>query len=67
MLNHPYRSAVQYIPLAKGDAQPSTRMNPEADFNPTSSLDNWLLNHFGKVQDQEDQMGNEELDMSGGI
>jgi hypothetical protein len=53
MLNHLYRSAAQYIPLAKGNAQPST--NPQAEFNPAISLDDWLLNHFGKVQDQEDE------------
>jgi len=46
MLNHLYRSAAQYIPLAKGDAKPST--NPQAEFNPTSNLNDWLLNHFGK-------------------
>ena len=48
MLNDLYSSAAQYIPLAKGAAQPST--NPQAEFNPASSLDDWLLNHFGKVQ-----------------
>jgi hypothetical protein len=48
MSNHLYRSAAQYIPLAKGVAQPST--NPQAEFSPASSLDDWLLNHFGKVQ-----------------
>jgi len=46
MLNHLYRSTAQYIPLAKGDTKPST--NPQAEFNPTSNLNNWLLNHFGK-------------------
>ena len=46
MLNHLYRSAAQYIPLAKGDAEPST--NPQAEFNPASNLNDWLLNHFGK-------------------
>ena len=47
-LNHLYRSAERYIPLAKGAGQPST--NLQAEFNPASSLDDWLLNHFGKVQ-----------------
>jgi len=56
---HTGRSAAQYIPLAKGGAQPST--NPQAEINPARSLDDWLLNHFGKVQDQEDQMSDEEL------
>jgi hypothetical protein len=54
MLNHLYSTAVQYIPLARGDAQPST--NPQAEFNPTSSLDDWLLNHFGEMQGSEDQI-----------
>ena len=62
-LNHFYRSAVLYIPLAKGDAQPST--NPQAEFNPTSSLNDWLLNHFGKGQNQEEdemiQMNDDEM------
>jgi len=46
MLNHLYRSAAQYIPLVKGNAEPST--NPQAEFNPASNLNDWLLNHFGK-------------------
>jgi len=46
MLNHLYGSAAQYIPLAKGDTKPST--NPQAEFNPTSNLNIWLLSHFGK-------------------
>jgi hypothetical protein len=36
--------AARYIPFAKGEVNPST--NPD-----TSSLDEWLLNMFGKVQD----------------
>ncbi len=48
MLSHLHRSTARYIPLAKGATQPST--NPQAEFNPASSLEDWLLNHFGKVQ-----------------
>ena len=54
MLNHFYRSVAQYIPLAKGGAQPSKSTNPQAEFNPASSLDNWLLNDFGEVKGQDD-------------
>jgi hypothetical protein len=45
-----YRLAARYIPLAKGEAQPST--NP--DITPdTSHLDDWLLYEFGAVQDEQ--------------
>ena len=45
-----YSLAAQYIPLAKGQAQPSTNpnVNPE-----TGHLDNWLLYQFGKMQDEQ--------------
>jgi len=47
---NPYRRAMQYIPLAKGENQAST--NPS--INPaTSHLDEWLLHEFGKVQNEQ--------------
>jgi hypothetical protein len=51
VLNHLYSSAAQFIPLTKENTEPS--MNPQAEFNPASSLNDWLLNHFGIGQNQE--------------
>jgi hypothetical protein len=44
-----YRLAARYIPLANGEAQPST--NPEISPD-TSHLDDWLLYKFGMLQDE---------------
>jgi hypothetical protein len=44
-----YREAVRFIPLAKGEGQLPTNSDIESN---TSGLDEWLLNEFGKVQDQ---------------
>ncbi len=41
-----YRLAAQYIPLAKGESQPSTNPNINHD---TSHLDDWLLYKFGST------------------
>jgi hypothetical protein len=44
----PFRQVANYIPLAKGEARPSTNpTNPDLD-----GLDEWLLNMYGNVRDQ---------------
>jgi len=47
MAHNLYRLAAQYIPLAKGEAQPLT--NPDINRG-TSHLDDWVLFKFGNVE-----------------